>query len=249
MAPEQARGEHVDQRADIYAFGLILYDMLAGRRRVDHAPSAVLELQKRMAQPPASIRSIVPQVPDALDKLVTRCIEPDAEKRFQSAAELVAALDRLDDNGKLRPIKKVIGLPIAVAVGLALLIPSGAIWYFTRPPVQHDPVYVVIADVENRTKDPAFDGVLEPMMEPRPGGRRIHHGVRSRRDQAPPAYRGSGGVRRGRRARPRCQAGARRRARGHHRALRTRLPNLRQSHSIGDGRHDHEHRGRRHEQR
>ena len=140
MAPEQARGEHVDQRADIYAFGLILYDMLAGRRRVDHAPSAVLELQKRMAQPPASIRSIVPQVPDALDKLVTRCIEPEAEKRFQSAAELVAALDRLDDNGKLRPIKKVIGLPIAVAVGLALLILSGAIWYFTRPPVQHDPV-------------------------------------------------------------------------------------------------------------
>jgi tetratricopeptide (TPR) repeat protein len=164
MAPEQARGEHVDQRADIYAFGLILYDMLAGRRRVDHAPSAVLELQKRMAHPPASIRSIVPQVPDALDKLVTRCIEPEAEKRFQSAAELVAALDRLDDNGKLRPIKKVIGLPIAVAVGLALLIPSGAIWYFTRPPVQHDPVYVVIADIENRTKDPAFDGVLEPMM-------------------------------------------------------------------------------------
>ena len=119
MAPEQARGEHVDQRADIYAFGLILYDMLAGRRRVDHAPSAVLELQKRMAQPPASIRSIVPQVPDALDQLVTRCIEPDAAKRFQTTAELVAALERLDDSGKLRPIKKAIRLPIAVAAGIA----------------------------------------------------------------------------------------------------------------------------------
>ena len=165
MAPEQARGEHVDQRADIYAFGLILYDMLAGRRRVDHAPSAVAELQKRMAQPPASIRSIVPQVPDALDKFVTRCIEPEAEKRFQTAAELVAALDRLDDNGKLRPIKKVIGLPFALAAALALLTVSGAAWYyFTRPPVQHDPVHVVIADLENRTNDPAFNRALENTM-------------------------------------------------------------------------------------
>jgi eukaryotic-like serine/threonine-protein kinase len=164
MAPEQARGEHVDQRVDIYAFGLILYDMLAGRRRVDHAPSAVVELQKRMGQAPSSVRSFVPQVPEALDKLVTRCIEPDADKRFQTAAELVAALDRLDDNGKLRPVRKVIGLPYATAAGIALLALSVGIWFYTRPPVQHDPVSVILADFENRTNDPAFDRVLEPMM-------------------------------------------------------------------------------------
>jgi serine/threonine protein kinase/tetratricopeptide (TPR) repeat protein len=165
MAPEQARGEHVDQRADIYAYGLIVYDMLAGRRRVDRAPSAVYELQKRMGQPPPPVRSIVPQVPEALDKLVARCIEPDADKRFQSAAELVAALDRLDERGKLRRTKKVIGLPFATAAALALLALSGAIWFYTRPPVQHDPVAVIIADLENRTNDPAFDRVLEPMLK------------------------------------------------------------------------------------
>ena len=49
MAPEQARGEHVDQRADVYAFGLIVYDMLVGKRRSEHAVSAVGELQKRLA--------------------------------------------------------------------------------------------------------------------------------------------------------------------------------------------------------
>jgi serine/threonine protein kinase/Flp pilus assembly protein TadD len=164
MAPEQARGEHVDQRVDIYAFGLILYDMLAGRRRIDHAPSAIYELQKRMGQTPPSVRSILPQVPEALDKLVTRCIEPDAAKRYQTASELVAALDRLDDNGKLRPVRKVIGLPYATAAGLALLALSVGIWFYTRPPEQHDPVSVVIADFENRTSDPALNRVLEPML-------------------------------------------------------------------------------------
>ena len=57
MAPEQARGEHVDQRADIYAFGLIVYDMLVGKRRSEHAVSAVGELQKRLAQTPPPVRT------------------------------------------------------------------------------------------------------------------------------------------------------------------------------------------------
>ena len=165
MAPEQARGEHVDQRVDIYAFGLIVYDMLAGRRRVEQAPSAVFELQKRMAQSPRPIRSLVPEVPDALDRVVTRCIEPDANMRFQTAAELVTALDRLDDNGKLRPIKKVVGMPLAVAVGSALLTLSGYIYWITRPAVQHEPMSVVIADFQNNTNDPNFDNTLEQTLQ------------------------------------------------------------------------------------
>ena len=164
MAPEQARGEHVDQRVDIYAFGLIVYDMLAGRRRVEHAPSAVFELQKRMAQPPPPIKSVVPEVPEPLDRLITRCIEPDANTRFQTAVELVAALDLLDDNGKLKPKKRVVRMPVAVAVASALLTLSGYIYWITRPPVTHDPISVVIADFVNSTGDPTFDRTLEPML-------------------------------------------------------------------------------------
>ena len=76
MAPEQAAGS-VDQRADIYAFGLILYDMLAGKRRSAHAQSAVAELQARLLQSPPPVRSIEPGVPPEVDRLVSRCIESD----------------------------------------------------------------------------------------------------------------------------------------------------------------------------
>jgi serine/threonine protein kinase/tetratricopeptide (TPR) repeat protein len=168
MAPEQARGQPVDQRADIYAFGLILYDLLVGRRRAKHAPSAVAELRNRMEQSPPPVRSLVPEIPEALDQLVTRCIEPDPAKRFQTTDELAAALARLDDHGKPLPIHRVFGMPVAVsAVALFLLLLVGTWWFARGPavPVEHDPVSVLIADFQNNTNDPTFDRTLEPMLK------------------------------------------------------------------------------------
>ena len=163
MAPEQARGEHVDQRADVYAFGLIVYDMLVGKRRSEHAVSAVGELQTRLAQTPPAVRTLVPAVPEALDALVTKCVEPDPEKRYQTTTELVSALDLLDDNGKLKPKKRVVGLPLMAAVVALLLTASVGVWWYQRqfiPPPTHDAVRVVIADIQNNTNDPTFDNTL-----------------------------------------------------------------------------------------
>jgi eukaryotic-like serine/threonine-protein kinase len=168
MAPEQARGEHVDQRADVYAFGLIIYDMLVGKRRSEHAVSAVGELQKRLAQPPPPVRTLVPTVPEALDALVTKCVEPDPAKRYQTTAELVGALDLLDDSGKLKPKKRVVRMPVAVAVATLLLGTSAGVWWYQRqfiPPPVHDPVSVVIADLQNTTGDTAFNGTLESTLQ------------------------------------------------------------------------------------
>ena len=164
MAPEQARGQPVDQRADIYAFGLILYDMLTGRRRAAHDQSAIEELQGRLEQPPPALRTVVPDIPEPVERLVLRCVEPDAAKRYQTTAELVEAIERLDDNGKLRPIKRVVGVKLAAAIVVALLGLSGYIWWYTRPPVVHDPVSVLIADFANTTGDAAFDGLASHMQ-------------------------------------------------------------------------------------
>ena len=76
MAPEQRSSPStVDQRADIYAFGLILYDMLVGRHRAQHSNSAIEELQARMQAAPPPVKSILPEVPDALDQIIARCLE------------------------------------------------------------------------------------------------------------------------------------------------------------------------------
>jgi tetratricopeptide (TPR) repeat protein/tRNA A-37 threonylcarbamoyl transferase component Bud32 len=168
MAPEQARGEPVDQRADIYAFGLILYDLLVGRRRAEHAPSAIAELRKRMEAPPPPARSLVPEIPEPLDTLISKCIEPDLATRFQTTEELSDALGRLDDEGKALPIHRVFGMRVAVAaLGLFMTLLVGTWWFARGPalPVQHDPVSVLIADFQNNTSDPTFDRTLEPMLK------------------------------------------------------------------------------------
>ena len=168
MAPEQAKGQPIDQRADVYAFGLILYDMLVGRYRADHTPTPVEELTGRMKTAPPAVRTIDPSLPEALGGVISRCLDPDPAERYQTSRELEANLDRLDDEGNLLPIERRISplqLSAAVASVVALL---GTIWWFTYTPppaVQPDPVSVVIADLDNRTKDAAFDGTLEPMLK------------------------------------------------------------------------------------
>jgi serine/threonine protein kinase/tetratricopeptide (TPR) repeat protein len=94
MAPEQAKAEAVDHRADLYAFGLILRDMLLGGRHAG-VTSGVTELMGRMQTPPPGLRSIDPAIPEGVEALVTRCLEPDPAKRYQTAKELIRDIERV----------------------------------------------------------------------------------------------------------------------------------------------------------
>ena len=169
MAPEQARGGVVDERADIYAFGLILYDMLVGGRRSARALSAVEELQERMLTPPPPPRSIEPSIPEAIDAIIRRCLEPDPAKRFQKTVDLESALARLDVHGKPLPIMRRVGRRTMLGVGALVVLLLAGTFYVTKklstPDKPHDPVTVVIADFENKTNDPTFDHTLEPMLK------------------------------------------------------------------------------------
>jgi tetratricopeptide (TPR) repeat protein/tRNA A-37 threonylcarbamoyl transferase component Bud32 len=166
MAPEQAKGEHVDQRADLYALGLIFYDMLLGRRRMSDS-SALDELNRRIEKAPPPVRSVDPAISEAVETIISRCLEPDSAARFQTSAELVAELDRLDENGEPLPIRRVVGMRLMAAVVVLLLGLAGGLWWYQRqfiPVAPHDPVSVVIADFKNGTGDAVFDGTLEPML-------------------------------------------------------------------------------------
>ena len=168
MSPEQARGEAVDHRSDIYTTGLILYDLLSGRKRAQHAGSAVEKLKARIEANLVPLKVIAPEIPEALSAVVARATELDPAKRYQTTEELLNALAALDERGVPRPVKRTVGLKLAAAGLVAALgISFGAWWLFFQPPpppVERDPVAVVIADFDNRTGDAAFDKTLEPML-------------------------------------------------------------------------------------
>jgi eukaryotic-like serine/threonine-protein kinase len=163
MAPEQARGQDVDQRADVYALGLMLYDMLVGREhRAQHTSSAIAELQSRMEQPPPSAKTIVPDIPDAIDQLISRCLEPDPAKRYQTSEALAADLNRLDDAGVPIPEPRRFTPQMIAAAAVLVVALVTSTWWLTRtpPPEKHDPVSVVIADFQNTTSDPSLADAL-----------------------------------------------------------------------------------------
>jgi tetratricopeptide (TPR) repeat protein len=100
MAPEQARGHTVDHRADIYAFGLMLSDMLIGRRQTGHGgESSLAALMNRMTTVPPPLRSVDPNIPQAVSDVVSRCIALDPEQRYAKTKELLRDLESLDSHG------------------------------------------------------------------------------------------------------------------------------------------------------
>ncbi len=94
MSPEQAAGQAVDHRADLYSLGVVLYEMLAGVVPFSDASLASI-LVKQMSEIPErpSLKRPDVNVPPALEAIALRCLEKDPAKRFQSADDVIAALD------------------------------------------------------------------------------------------------------------------------------------------------------------
>ncbi len=96
MSPEQARGEEVNRRTDIWSMGVSIYEMITGitpfQRENDQA--AIFAIQHEEPEPPTALRS---RVPMELERIVLKCLEKDPDYRYQTADDLVADLRRLED--------------------------------------------------------------------------------------------------------------------------------------------------------
>ena len=99
MAPEQAAGDpNVDHRADVYAFGCMAFELLAGQPPF-HGRTPARILAAHMGEAPANIAELRPDSPVALSDLVMRCLEKDPDARTQTAAEIVVALNAVTSGG------------------------------------------------------------------------------------------------------------------------------------------------------
>jgi Tol biopolymer transport system component len=94
MSPEQARGQIVDWRTDIFSFGIVLYEMATGRRPFE-GQTVFTTMDAILRQIPVSAIRLNPAVPEPLEDIIARCLEKDPEMRYQHASDLGADLKRL----------------------------------------------------------------------------------------------------------------------------------------------------------
>ena len=164
MAPEQVRGEHVDARADLFAFGAVFYEMLTGQRAFRRDTAAETMTAILRDEPPELTQQRADLSP-ALDRIVRHCLEKDPSQRFQSARDIAFALESLSGSSPTQPVpvtapptaRRSSWIPLAAAV-IAVAGAGAAFWWWSGQPRPVDPTPAVIS-IGTATQVTADDGL------------------------------------------------------------------------------------------
>jgi eukaryotic-like serine/threonine-protein kinase len=183
MSPEQVRGDDLDPRADIFALGLLLYEMATGRAAFGGRTGGAI-IEAILTRVPESVRFLNPSLPPQLEDIINKCIEKDRDRRYSSAAAVRAdllALRRVTESGQTTVSVAVPAAVVAAATANARKSDSGLGWgavaigaaalaavlaiggwlYNTRRAhalTQADTI--VLSNFANKTGDPVFDETL-----------------------------------------------------------------------------------------
>ncbi|MEP6783895.1 MAG: serine/threonine-protein kinase, partial [Acidobacteriota bacterium] len=169
MSPEQARGQEIDARSDVFSAGVVLYEMASGQLPFQGATVATI-FESLLTKPVTPLSAVKPGIPAELDRIILKALEKDREMRYQGAAEMRADLKRLKrstDSGVVAaqlPAAKKAGWRKPVFIGALLLtIALVAAFFFYRSastPALTQKDTVVLSAVVNRTGDTMFDDTL-----------------------------------------------------------------------------------------
>ncbi len=131
MSPEQVRGTPSDARSDIFSFGAVLYEMLSGKRAFKRDTAAETMTAVLREEPP-ELHETGWQGPLGLQRILTRCLEKNVERRFQSASDLAFAIESLDGTSStksvVQPKARGAWQPWAAAALGVLALGGGLVW-------------------------------------------------------------------------------------------------------------------------
>jgi len=172
MSPEQARGEKLDARSDIFSLGVIFYEILTGKSPYP-SDTPLATLWKRMQEPVTPPSQVDPSLPAQLNAIVLKALEIEPEKRFGSAREMAQQLEiwlgpSADSSTIFLPAPRTAPYWKWASAALGVLLVAAVVAFRmkgpSKPAPQHAPVSVLVADFANTTGDSVFDETLEPPL-------------------------------------------------------------------------------------